>query len=297
MPHLLIIGANGVLGNAAAKFFLQKGYTVSAFVRNKEKAAVLEKEGARIIIGDITDPASIKNIFTGVDVVLAAVHALLGRGRNSSQNVDDKAHRNIIDEAAKNGVRHFIYNSVCNASPDNPIDFIRTKYSIEQYLTKSKMSYTILRLPAFMEWHAYNLVGKSIVEKGKTKIFGKGTNPANFIAVKDVVAVLDKIMLNENYYNKIIPLAGPANFSRNEVAEHFGRALSIKPAISHVPAGMLKVLSVVFRPFHPGLSRIMKFTLYNERTPETANVKDNISQFGLTPTTLDDFIRAVIVKR
>jgi len=47
------------------------------------------------------------------------------------------------------------------------------------------------------------IITKNIVEKGRATIFGSGTNPINFIAVKDVVEAIDKIALNENYYNKI----------------------------------------------------------------------------------------------
>ena len=81
------------------------------------------------------------------------------------QQKDDKS---LIEEAQKSGVKHFIYTSVYTASADHPVDFFRTKYFIEQFLIKSGLNYTILQLPAFMEWHVYNLLGKNIVQKGKT---------------------------------------------------------------------------------------------------------------------------------
>ena len=36
-----------------------------------------------------------------------------------------------------------------------------------------------------MEWHVYNLLGKSIVDKWKVTILGSGNNPLNFIAKLD----------------------------------------------------------------------------------------------------------------
>ena len=297
MPHLLVIGANGVLGSATTRYFLQKGFKVSAFVRNKAKAAELQKGGANIIVGDITDPVSVKDVFNGVDVVVTAAHGMIGRGKNKSGNVDDKGHKLLIDEAKKWGVKQFIYTSIATASPDHPVDFFRTKYSIEQYLVNSGLNYTILRLPAFMEWHAYNLLAKNIVQKGKVTIFGTGNNPINFIAVKDVVATIDKIVLNENYYGKIIPLAGPENISKNQVAEMYGRALNITPRVTHVPVRALKVLAVVFGPFHPGLARIMKLSIHSEKSDETVDVRESIEKFGLQPTTINDFILSSIEKK
>ena len=297
MPRLLIIGGTGVLGNAAATHFLKKGFHVTVFVRNKEKAFNLEKKGVAVITGDLTEAATINGIFNGIDIVLTAAHGMLGKGKNKSATVDEAGHKLLVDEAKRAGVTHFIYTSISTASPDHPVDFFRTKYTIEQYIINSGLNYTILRLPAFMEWHVYNLLGKNIVEKGKTNILGSGNNPTNFIAVKDVVASIDTVALNQNYYNKIITVAGPQNISRNEIAALFGKALNIKPKTSHVPVGVLKVFSVLLTPFHPGIARIMKFSIHTEKSDETMNAKDSIAQFGLTPTTIEEFIQSVVKKQ
>lgn len=297
MTNLLIVGASGVLGSAAANHFREKGFNITVFIRNKNKAADLEKAGMKVIIGDLTDPESIINCCKNVDVVVTAAHGLLGRGKNKSKNVDEAGHKLLIDEAKKSGVKHFIYTSVHNVSANHPVDFFRTKHLIEQYLMSSGVNYTILRLPAFMEWHAYNLLGKNIVEKGKTTILGTGNNPTNFIAVKDIVAALDKIILNENYYRQSIPLAGPQNMSRNQVAELFGQALNIHPKVGHVPVAVLKVFSVLLQPLHPGIARIMKFSLATEHSDETMQINSSIQQFGLKPTTMEEFIQTVIQKK
>jgi len=296
MPCLLIIGGSGILGSAAAHHFLDKGFRVIVFVREKSKAADLEKKGAVVITGDLTDPSTITGIFEGVDIVLTAAHGMLGKGKNRSEKVDDTGHKHLIDGAKRAGVKQFIYTSLYTASPDHPVDFFRTKYTIEQYLVNSGLSYTILRLPAFMEWHVYNLLGKNIVEKGKTTILGKGENPANFIATKDIVTALDVVVLNETYFNKIIPLAGPQNISRNEIAALFGKALNSKPKISHIPVGLLKVFSVLLQPFHPGIARIMKLSIHTEKSDERMNTKDSIAQFGANPTTIEAFIQNILKK-
>lgn len=296
MPHLLVIGGTGVLGTAAATHFLEKGFHVTVFVRNKDKAVDLEMKGATVIAGDLTDASTITGIFNGVDIVLTAAHGMLGKGKNKSAKVDEAGHKLLVDEAKKAGVTHFIYTSTFTASPDHPVDFFRTKYIIEQYLINSGLNYTILRLPAFMEWHVYNLLGQNIVQKGKTTILGSGKNPSNFIAVKDIVAAIDTIALNQNYYDKIITVAGPKNISRNEIAALFGKALNIKPKTGHVPVGVLKVFSVLLKPFHPGIARIMKFSVYAETTEETINIEESIAQFGLKPTTIEEFIQSSIQK-
>lgn len=297
MPQLLIIGATGVLGIAVSRFFLEKGYRVTAFVRDSKKTWGLEAKGASIIVGDLTSPQTINGIFKEADIVLTSAHGMMGKGKNKSQSVDEAGHKRLIDEARKAGVKHFIYTSVNTASPDHPIDFFRTKYVMEQYLIKSGLCYTILRMPAFMEWHVYNLLGKNIIEKGKTTILGSGNNPTNFIAVKDVVSAIDKIAGNENFFNKIVSVAGPQNISRNEIAELFGKALKIKPKVGHVPTGVLKFFSVLIQPFHPGIARIMRLSIYTDNSDETMDVKNSIAQFELKPTSIEEFIQTIIEKK
>ena len=291
MTRLLIVGASGVLGSAAAKHFITKGLHVKCFVRNKEKAAELAEAGGELVVGDLTNEASIIEACKNVDVVIASAHGMLGKGKNKSENVDDAGHKNLVDAAAKANVQQFIYASINGLYANHPIDFFRTKYAVEQHLINSGLNYTILRLPAFMEWHAHKLLGKSIIDKGKVTILGKGENPTNFIAVDDIVQALNIMVGNQVYYNKIINLAGPENISRNQVAGIYGRLLNKTPKVSHVPVGALNVLAAIINPFHPGVARIMKFSAYTDNADATMNVNDSVKQFGLRPTTIEEFIK------
>ena len=197
MHRILIVGATGVLGTAAATYFLTREYPVICFVRSKDKAAALQESGAQLIVGDITDGAALQRACSGADVVITAVNSMLGKGKNSSLNIDNKAHKALVDAAVKAKVAHFIYTSVHGVSPQHPVDFMRHKYAVEQYLVNSGLHYTILRLPAFMEWHVHNLLGKEVMGKNKVTILGKGENLTNFIAVDDVAQALGVIAGNE----------------------------------------------------------------------------------------------------
>ena len=222
MNRVLIIGATGALGperlnNSSIDF------TVKCFVRNKQKASELEMAGAELIIGDLSNTAALKDICKNTDIVVTAADAMIGKGRNSSMKIDNKAHKTLIDDAVNAKVSHFIYTSIYGASPNHPIDFYRNKFSVEEYLIKSGLHYTIVRLPAFMEWHVYNFLGKPMLEKNKVVILGKGENPTNFIAIEDVVSALNIFAGNSKYFNTIINLAGPENVTRNAIAAAYAK--------------------------------------------------------------------------
>jgi NADH dehydrogenase len=197
----------------------------------------------------------------------------------------------LIDAARAAGVNHFVYTSILGVMPGHPIDFFVTKYRIEEYLKASGLSYTILRPSAFMEWHAHIFNGKSILEKGKTSLIGAGTKPRNFIAVRDVAQFAVQALLDPGLKGRTIEIGGTQNLTNNEVAELYGRCAGVMPKVSHMPATMAKLMSVAFKPFHPGLSRVMYLgslpdDAFNEKFDATAL----LAEFPIHLTTLEEFI-------
>jgi uncharacterized protein YbjT (DUF2867 family) len=290
MLRILVVGANGVLGSAVTKYLLKNDFQVMAFVRNESNAVELREAGAHVLKGDLLIPASINEACENTDIIITAAHGMLNKSNHNLKNVDDLGHKNLIDAALKTRVQHFIYTSVVGAAKNHPIDFFRAKYKTEQYLINSGLKYSILRLAPFMEWHVHNLLGKSIQEKGRTIIFGAGDNPTNFVAVADIVRSLEIIIRNDIYYNKILNIGGSDNVSRNEIANLYAGILKITPRVKHIPTRMLKIFSALINPFHAGIARIMKISAYTDETNATMDDSQSIRQFGLTPTTVEEFI-------
>lgn len=288
---ILIVGASGFLGHNVAKLLLTQGQQVRLLVRTPAKVDDLKQMGAEVMQGDLIDPPSLTQACQGADRVLATAHSLVGKGRYKSEAVDDAGHRALIDAAKTAGVVHFVYISILDAAPDHPIDFFRTKYRIEEYLKASGLSYTILRPSAFMEWHAHIFNGKSILEKGKTSLLGKGTKPRNFVAVRDVAQFTILALTEPTLQKRTLDIGGAKNYTNNQVAELYGKIAGITPKISHMPPAVAKVMSVALKPFEPGVSRIMYIAslpdnAFNESFDPTAL----LAEFPSHLTTLEEFI-------
>ena len=293
---ILIVGATGVLGQVAAHQLLQAGYRVRLLTRVPARARALAAAGAEVVAGDLTDPPTLLPALCGVETVLTAAHGLLGRGKYRSERVDDAGHRALIDAARQAGVKHFIYTSVHGASPTHSIDFYRTKYRIEQYLRQSELPFSILRPSAFMEWHAHNLLGKSVLEKGSTIIFGSGTNPTNFVAAQDIAQLVLRLLADEKVRNRLILIGGPTNPTRNEVAALYGQRAGITAKVRHLPVGMLRVMATALRPFHPGISRVLRMGAGADAQDETLDMTDTLRLFPLALTSLEAFVTEQVAK-
>jgi NAD(P)H dehydrogenase (quinone) len=66
-PLYLITGATGKTGGYAANFLLQKGHRVRVLVRKEDgRSEALHKAGAEVVVGDLTDFASVRSALEGV---------------------------------------------------------------------------------------------------------------------------------------------------------------------------------------------------------------------------------------
>jgi uncharacterized protein YbjT (DUF2867 family) len=205
--------------------------------------------------------------------------------------VDDVGHRALIDAAQAAGVAHFVYVSIMGASPDHPVDFWCTKYRIEECLKASGMSYTILRPSAFMEWHAHVFNGKSILERGRVNLLGRGTKPRNFVAVRDVAAFAVLALTDPRLRDRTLDVGGPRDFTNNQVAALYGALAGVKPKVRHVPPSVVKGMSVVLRPFQPGVSRVMYMSsLPDDAFSERFDPGPLLAEFPMQLTTLEEFV-------
>ena len=109
--------------------------------------------------------------------------------------MDDAGHRALFVAARSAGVQRLVYTSAFGSAPDHPVDFFRTKHSIEQALAASGLDHVVLRPTAFMEHHAHNFNGKGLLDKGKVQLIGAGTKPRNFICAEDLAAFAEPWLL------------------------------------------------------------------------------------------------------
>ncbi len=287
---ILLVGASGRLGSIVAQRLLAQGKAVRAMTRTPLKLAHLKQQGAEVLSGDLRDPASLLHACQGVEQVLAAAHALDGKGDNNPHTVDDAGNRQLIDVARAAGVRHFVFVSVQGASPDALLEFFHIKYRTEEYLRASGLSFTILRPSAYMDLWA-QLIGQPILEQGKTTIFGRGNNPINFVAVEDVARFVCIALEDPRACNRVIEVGGPENLTLNQVAESFERASRRKAKKRHVPLPVMRAMSILMQPVNPALSRLIRLGIFMDTANLCYDMTETARAFGVQLTPLEELAR------
>lgn len=295
---VLVVGATGALGRPVVRLLRERGVPVRALCRHPAQAADLAALGAEVVAGDLAEAGSLQRACAGATRVLAAAHAILGRGRWRSEAVDDAGHRALIAAARAAGVRRFVYTSAFGAGPEHPIDFFRTKHAVEQAVRHSGLDAVVLRPTAFMEQHVHLFNGAAVLAQGKARLIGPGTKPRNFVCAADVARLAVRALLDDPPPFRTLDIGGHDHASNAEVAALYAREAGITPRAAHLPLAAARLIGMLAAPLHPGISRIMKLmSLPDEATTERFDEAAALEErYGVRLTRLAEFVQARVAE-
>ena len=291
---VLVVGASGTLGRPVVDRLVEMGVPVRALTRRTERLSDLAARGVEVVRGDLVDAASLRRACDGVGRVLASAHAILGRGTYRSERVDGQGHRALVDAALSRGVERLVYLSAFGAAADHPVDFFRTKHSVEEHLRRSDLPHVILRPTAFMEQHVHEFNGRAFIEKGRSQLVGAGAKPRNFVAASDVARIAVHALTAAAAPGPIVEIGGPDNLTNTEVAALYARIAGRPLRISRLPAAVARALAVVAGPLHPGVARLLRMmTLPDDAFDERFEGSGDLERsYGFQMTRTEDFVRA-----
>ncbi len=253
-PTVLVAGGTGTLGRLVVGRLAARGLRVRVLTRDPARARPLEGAGVEVATGDVRDAEAVARAMAGVRTVVSAMHGFVGPDAGGPEAVDWRGNLNLIRAASAAGAEHLVLLSAQGASPDHPMELYRMKLRAEEALRASGLAWTILRASAFMETWAM-LVGEPLLRTGKTTLFGRGRNPLNFVSAHDVAAFVELAVTDPAMRGAAVDVGGPENLTFREVVATFEREAGRRGATRHVPLPVMRLASVLLRPFHPGLAR------------------------------------------
>jgi len=206
--------------------------------------------------GDVRDRAAVDRSLAGARVVISAFSAF-GRTGVTPREVDDEGNANLIAASMHHRVEHFVLVSVRGAASDHPMELARMKFRAEQRLVASDLRWTILRPSTFTETFQAALCAPLLAHR-KAIVFGRASNPVNFISAHDVARIVELAVCERSSGNEIVELGGSENLSLVEFVTAFAGALALPCRIKHVPRTAMRVLAQLARPFNPRFARMAR---------------------------------------
>jgi uncharacterized protein YbjT (DUF2867 family) len=250
---ILVAGGTGTLGTLIVRRLTARSLPVRSLSRDVARAQRTAEDCVNFVAGDVRDRRAVERALAGVTTVISAVQGFAGRSV-TPRSVDYEGNRTLIQAAQNADVKHFILISVHGAAPDHPLELFRMKYRAEEELRASRLTWTIIRCTAFVETWA-RLIGEPLLRTGRTRIFGRGKNPINFVSAHDVAAFAELAVVDPSLAGVILEVGGPQNLSLVQVARVFADVIGSNGRLSHIPLPMMRLASVLMRPIAPSLAR------------------------------------------
>ena len=288
----LVIGSTGMVGSEVCRLLISKNFPLRAMVRSscdKSKKDNLKDLGVQLMDGDIRDKSTFPQLLEGITTVITTVSSMPFSylpDENDIRQVDEEGMINLIDEAKRAGVKHFIYTSFSkNFDLDFPLS--NAKRKVEKYLQNSGMNYTILRPSCFMEVWLSPAVGFDALN-GKITLCGDGIRPIAYISFKDVAKFAVECVSNLDALNAELELGGPENLSQLDSVKIFEDILQKKMEVQVIP---LEALEAQLSAVEDAMQKSFTGLMICVANGDYIDMKEVLSKFPVKLTSVNEFAR------
>lgn len=249
IEKILVTGATGQQGGAVARNLLRQGQKIRVLTRNPVKAEELRKMGAEVVVGDLTDTASVNTALQGIKKVF-----LVTTPFEAGMETEVRQGITMVDAAKIAGVDHLVFNSVVSADRNTGIPHFETKWRVEQHILKVGIPTTILRPAFFMENFASPWMLPAM-QKGKLVFPMQPNRRLQMIALKDIGEFAAAAFLRpKEFIGQVIELAGDG-MTIPEALDILSKSMASKIQYEQIPDDQLENalghdMAVMFRWFN-----------------------------------------------
>ncbi|XCF07265.1 SDR family oxidoreductase [Tamlana crocina] len=241
--NILLAGATGYLGSYLLNALIDNQNQVLAIVRNPNKLKNNNENFLEVKQAEVTKPDTLRDICKGIDTVISTVGITRQKDGLTYLDVDYQANMNLLEEAKKAGVKHFVYVSAINGNKYRNLKIFEAKEKFVDALKASGLNYTIVRPNGFFsDMKDFLQMAKS----GRVYLFGSGNQKFNPIHGKDLATF---IVDNLEETNKELTIGGPDVLSLNDIGKLALNALNKPIKIIHLPDWMRKLTIWSLRTF------------------------------------------------
>lgn len=242
---ILVVGASGYLGYAAASALARAGHEVHGLVRRPEAAGMLRKAEIRPLMGRLQEPASFTQAAAQCSVIIYAAADY----QADTLAVDRAAIEALLGVATRGPKpKTFIYTSgvwvhgdtgdvmVDETTPLAPPRAVQARPAIEQLVLEHPHVRGLVIRPGDVYGGRGGLTGMwfESAEKGELRIIGDGRNRWSLVHVDDLADGYVRVV-ESGLSREVFNVTDRSRATVNEIAEAVVRATGGKAGITHVP--------------------------------------------------------------
>jgi len=237
---VLVFGATGNIGGAAARELMARNWHVRAVTRipDGEKASALAKLGAEVVRADMDERDSVEAAFEGIRKVFSV------QNWTTSGVEGELRQGKLVAEAARSArVEHLVYGSAGTGEPDTGIPHFDNKIVVENYMRELGIPFTVVRPVPFMELLTEKEFFPALATWGvEPGIVGWHT-PVPWVAVRDIGITIAEIFENpEAWIGGDLTVCGDIK-TLKETQKIFEKVDGKKPFRVPIPVGIFSKMA------------------------------------------------------
>jgi uncharacterized protein YbjT (DUF2867 family) len=262
-----LIGGTGYVGSYIIDELVEHKITPRVLVRSGSESKVMQPDKCQIIVGDVEDERSLKEVLAGCDAVIYLI-ALIREfpAKNiTNERYQFRGSERVSKIAYDVGVKRFILMSALGANPNpSSSNYMKAKYLSEQAIKNSKLDWTIIRpsslfgdprgegRPEFcmmLDKLMLNLLPFPKFLPFPAPSFFQGLNPfeagkysLSMVHVKDVASIFVKCLNDKETIGSTLEIGGEKEVSWNEIVTSIAKTTGQK--VIMVPAPFAVVATI-----------------------------------------------------
>ncbi len=253
---VLVTGGTGFTGSHLTRRLLQRGY--QTFVLDNQRGLFfdeLERMGAKIFIGSVTDQNLVQKVTQGCEIIhhVAAAFRKVNLPQKVYWDVNVEGTRYLLEAAMKYGVRKFVYCSTCGVhgdikhepadenAPIAPEDYYQySKYEGEKLIPKfldKGLKVITLRPTAIYgpgDPERFFMLFR-MVSKGRFWMFGDGQVHYHPLYIENLVDAFELAADSEKGVGEVYLIGDKRYYTLNELVSAIAETLGVDLNIYHLP--------------------------------------------------------------
>ena len=253
---ITIFGASGFVGNNLVQELSKMAVEIIATDLARSSSAL--GNNVKFIEADILDEKNVNELVEGADIVIHLATSNLRTSLNNPNRnikINVQGTLNILEACRISNVKKIIYSSASSVygipqylpvneeHPKTPTTVYGVgKYTgehlIRVYQELYGLDYFVLRFTNVYGPHQHPDTGglvpvvmSKIIGGEEVTVFGDGSQTRDFVFVKDIADLVNRIVKNDNYKNNIVNAGSGTNTSILEVVKTCGKVLGAEPNI------------------------------------------------------------------
>jgi uncharacterized protein YbjT (DUF2867 family) len=292
--RVLLTGATGYVGGRLLRKLEATGRPARCLVRRPEALSGRAAAQTEIVRGDVLEPDSLRDAFSGVSVAYYLVHSMATSGPFAG--ADRRGAENFAAAARKSGVRRIVYLGGLGAEEDVSTH-LASRHEVGRILRESGVPTVEFRASVIIGSGSASFeIVRSLVDRMPVLLLPRWvTSRTQPIAIEDVLAYLLAALDVELEESRLFEIGGRDRVAYADLMREYARQTGLRRAVIRIPLATPRVsglwLSAV-TPVYASIGRKLIESLRNDTVVATGSARE---VFAIRPRGIHDAIERALV--